>query len=719
MKMKTRRGLSMFVALLLVMSLLCGMTAAAETTDRGVRMYRGTFRYTGNKDTFYYYDSFFSLPGDAENEHLRTVSAAMAFSVLGTDPKDTVELMTDIGMEPDSIVMEDMVWGAPDTIGTVIAKKELGDMPLIAVAVRGSDYAAEWANNVTVGAEGDAEGFAASSEKVCDRIKAYLEANAVEEAKIWVCGYSRAGGVANLVGKAMNEDPAAFRTDKSNIYVYTYEAPRCSADSTVYPNIRNVYDVNDLVPHFYPEGWGLYLNGVAEKLGDPSDTMMAMYFSLAEDDYTKDIEERSKSDFLWQFEELLSSAVSRETYAASYQPYLSDLCDVCLSKSWDERQELIEYLKKVGELIKEYPKLGLIVWNLLDDPDTELCINQVSTMLSECMDAAREPGDTLFTDEEYARVKEAVRPLVTFMLTLADADLRHEETDERGKTKVYFLYHLVTLFANFEEFIQPHLNVNVFEKLKEKDSYYTAGVRISPGDVTIGEKRYTFNNNGWPLEDIVREAGFTEDDIAVWRCGYDIRLDTELTEITDPDIELYLKASGVLDKSMVMYSFYKATMTKTIGFRTYPVDPAVKLKDNLVSITIPKEIADRTPRLKMVRVDDYGSNVIDRFVQTDEAGDTRLVFNCMIPAVYASAYDGYRTTAALGEVDRDGSISAVDVTHIQRYLAEMEFFSGYQLRTGDIDGDGEVTTVDATWLQRGLAELDVPFVIGEDIKLAD
>ena len=303
MKSKLRRSAILFLSIILTAAMLFSVTASAATTltDRGIRLYRGTFNYTGNKDTFYYDDSYFDSPGDSENEHLRTFSAAMAFSVLGTSGEDTVELMTNIGMDTDSIVMEDMVKGTPGTIGTIIAKKELKGMPLIAVAIRGSDYAGEWANNVMAGAEGDASGFAAAAAKVSQRIQTYLDDNGIEKAKIWVVGYSRAGGVADLVGKAMNEDPKAFRTSADDIYVYTYEAPRCSADDTEYKNIYNIFDVNDLVPHFYPEGWGLHLNGVQVKVGDPSDTMMSKCFHVATEGYIKEIAERPKSAFFRHF----------------------------------------------------------------------------------------------------------------------------------------------------------------------------------------------------------------------------------------------------------------------------------------------------------------------------------------------------------------------------------------------------------------------------------
>ena len=50
-----------------------------------------------------------------------------------------------------------------DTIGMIMGAKEIAiegeDYILMPIAVRGGDYEAEWASNVTLGAEGEAEGF--------------------------------------------------------------------------------------------------------------------------------------------------------------------------------------------------------------------------------------------------------------------------------------------------------------------------------------------------------------------------------------------------------------------------------------------------------------------------------------------------------------------------------------------------------------------------------
>lgn len=68
----------------------------------------------------------------------------------------------------------------------------------------------------------------------------------------------------------------------------------------------------------------------------------------------------------------------------------------------------------------------------------------------------------------------------------------------------------------------------------------------------------------------------------------------------------------------------------------------------------------------------------------------------------------------LGDADGDGSVSIIDVTCIQRHLAELEVAS-YNEIAADADGDGLVTILDATGIQRYLAELPCNIGIGKVI----
>lgn len=462
MNRRTLRGFGRTLSLLLAAALLIGMTVTVSASDnRGLRLYHGAFSYDGTSDFFYYGDSYFSAPFEQENEHLRTMSAALAFSAASEPITAAAELMTDLGMDQQSIAVTE---SAPDQVGTVIAHKTIGDKALVALAIGG-----------------DTTDPAGSAAVISGRVQAYCQDHAVSSALFWLCGYDDAGEVAALLGDMMNESPALYHAEKDYIYVYGFAA-----------------------------------------------------------------------------------------------------------ESADEH------------------------------------------------------------------------------------DMRH-----------------------------------IFARLKDQDGFYTAGVRITPGDVVIGQTRYTFDENGWPLEDLALAAGFSEDDLAKWRDGYELRLNNVVTDLDDPEAELYYKAYAVLDKSMSIYRYDEVKMTKTVAFRTYPVDLPVKLKQNPICLTVPQNIANVCVRYAVVRIDDDGVEKLDPDVVFSDSGDARLWVNAAHPAVYITAIDDRRWSTH-ADVDRDKEITVMDATHIQRYLASMEDFDEYQRLVSDIDGDGYTTSIDAAWIIRYLVRINVP-----------
>ena len=69
----------------------------------------------------------------------------------------------------------------------------------------------------------------------------------------------------------------------------------------------------------------------------------------------------------------------------------------------------------------------------------------------------------------------------------------------------------------------------------------------------------------------------------------------------------------------------------------------------------------------------------------------------------------------LGDTDGDGSVSVMDATVIQRYLAEFTVENpDVVVLCGDLDGNG-LDIMDATRIQRYLAEFETPYAIGETI----
>ena len=486
MKKRLKGGVSAFLAVLLTAAILLGMTACGQSSSKDEKkeqsaagtaipdgVYQGTFRFTDIEDKFYYDDAYFNAPGDKVNEHLRTLSVILSLSAEGSNTEHTVDLMTQIGMDEQSIVAEEMVQGTPDTIGSIIGHKQFGDGALVAMAIRGKEYEGEWASNMLAGKSGDATGMEAPAKKLSERLKRYLEDNQIKNAKIWIAGYSRAGGAADLLGRYINEDLSAYHTTKDDIYVYTFEAPRCSADQKVYPNIHNVTDVNDAVVYMFPEGWGLYLNGVTEKIGDPTETLMTKYFDPGKENYISDYQERTKSLFMEQFEAFVGTASTRELYAASTEQYVSSLVKLYFSKNLVDRESIVSYLKKTGELIKEDPSLNVVLLSVFLDPTSSTSVNQVSDLVLRALASARASENPPITDPEYKEVEDSVVPIVSLLLTLADVDIDYTETDEQGKTVNLELFHIVTILVNMKELLAPHYSGALFDVVKKADSYYT------------------------------------------------------------------------------------------------------------------------------------------------------------------------------------------------------------------------------------------------------
>ena len=93
--------------------------------------------------------------------------------------------------------------------------------------------------------------------------------------------------------------------------------------------------------------------------------------------------------------------------------------------------------------------------------------------------------------------------------------------------------------------------------------------------------------------------------------------------------------------------------------------------------------------------------------------DSIAIDNYPIKAVLVPASDR-GVTVLLGDADESGEVSILDVTAIQRKLAEADV-SPFSEQAADVDGDGQVTIADVTAIQRYLAEMDVKEPIGRPV----
>ena len=133
-----------------------------------------------------------------------------------------------------------------------IAEKTIGDRTVIACAVCGGNYSAEWASNLEIGNTVRAMGFRDSSLIVKNAIERYLKEHPVSgKAALWITGFSRGAAVANITAADFTES-GIFDA----VYAYTFATPRTTKEPVRCENIFNIIQKEDVVPKIPLADWG-------------------------------------------------------------------------------------------------------------------------------------------------------------------------------------------------------------------------------------------------------------------------------------------------------------------------------------------------------------------------------------------------------------------------------------------------------------------------------
>ena len=255
-----------FVALVLVVC-SCFCFVACKKTNKtpksvSVSMEAGlTDEPTTYNYTFDYRDKYFLNSATEFNKDLALVSFG---AVLASQSKEDVnKFLSHLRFKK---VESSSYNSAPTTssIGFAIAQKKISGTTTVAVIVRGFDYDLEWTSNMTVGENGNHTGFDQSATVVYSALKNYIQSNNIDgELKLWIAGYSRGGAVANVLAqKILSKNEIS--TNKTNMFVYTFEAPRglSAQNAQKYENVFNIVNSCDLITHILPAEYDLYRCGI-------------------------------------------------------------------------------------------------------------------------------------------------------------------------------------------------------------------------------------------------------------------------------------------------------------------------------------------------------------------------------------------------------------------------------------------------------------------------
>ena len=397
--------------IILLLTILIPIFGNAESVQTGKFKYMPAFEEE-TEETYYYSDNYFQESGKTYNEHLMGMSFNLAistFEIRGSSYSKT--LLEELGFD-DFMAYDMLEKPTLNTIGMVIAHKKVNGKDLVAIAVRGEKYDSEWGNNFIVGESGNAKGFNDSSIKVIDGIKEYISMNNLENVKIWLVGYSRAGTISNLTGVYMNKHLWEFNTTADDLYIYTFEAPAASIDNTIYDNIYTIRSINDLIPNVYPEEWGFYTNGKVIDIGKTKKIMT--YKGLEEQEEYEEVE---LNEFYDQFFDWLASRLDRKIYAENLEEPISKLFDIYFSKSTEDREKLKNFfLEDVkGEVIANQDNFNTIksyVWSAMGH-NSDYLYHKIVDIIIDIVNGIRNNSNGLvLTDEEYNTIIDSLYPII-------------------------------------------------------------------------------------------------------------------------------------------------------------------------------------------------------------------------------------------------------------------------------------------------------------------
>lgn len=219
--------------------------------------------------SLYYSDSYFDKEASNYQPSLATCSLLLSLSAFQKEKEEpkAVSLLEDLGFENVKAYGYEEETDT-DSIAYVLSEKEVKGRTLLGILIRGSGYGSEWGGNVKVGNEEKVHlGFRIAADKVKEGIANYLSVNNIAgDVLLWGAGYSRAGGVLNLLmadfDKEANEKKSLFKgriaATKNDIYAYCFEPPRtveaekeeelATYRGEDYNNIFNIVNADDIVP---------------------------------------------------------------------------------------------------------------------------------------------------------------------------------------------------------------------------------------------------------------------------------------------------------------------------------------------------------------------------------------------------------------------------------------------------------------------------------------
>ena len=472
-------------------------------------------------DSYEYSDDYFAVESPGTHSALRTMSYALALAGFenaadgypnesGMANPKMRKLLSELGFD-DYQYWDEASEEDGHSMGTSIAHKSITvdtidgmeSKELIVVAPRNYNYMTEWLSNFNVGTTGDHAGFSESAELVYGRLRQYITNNGLSNYKVWMVGYSRGGAVIDLVAKKVNENLGSFDMEEEDLYAYTFGAPRASVTETMFSNIHDVKDGNDLLlGYVFPEQWGFYNTGVYEEIHpadltipetvinveDLKDFEKVVNLLINNDGVVEEVGEINGREFMDDFLEFaVGAGLTREYFDTAVKPALSRLMKVYQSRTLDKQSEALGFITDqsggmlgmlagnlfmdlmmtvpgdtLEEKLANYP-LYLDLVKVVDGEATETEVAEIADYLERYVGTYDKYTEPNVTEAEFNEIKASLPDLVVALGPIIVADAKYT-VQNYGENRS--LYYMSTLVANAKTLVIGHIPESIMPILK-------------------------------------------------------------------------------------------------------------------------------------------------------------------------------------------------------------------------------------------------------------
>ena len=808
MKSLMKKTLAVVLSVIMAGSVcVIGASAGSTELDTDSTYYNGAFYYcpsTGEIDpgaekveVYTYTDDYFKKSGRDFNEHLATLSFALATASVSstrepfTDDgyqnknRNAVAFMEDTGFSEISYNHDYTIKPTKDTMGVACAKKQIIEngkpYTLLVILPRSAGYEAEWGNNFVLGADGNAAGFDANAEKCLAFAKDYIAEKKISgDIKVWTTGYSRGGSVTNLIAAKLIDDPQDYLGDtvsltSDNLYAYTCGTPSAAdIDNNPrddrYAGIFNSYLQTELASAMAPIDMGFERYGTDRVLyrEENYDKMLA---NLAiSNDYIYSIYNTSINSKYFHPKRLCIADGSirliddensyipndpieylegvctylneitggRVEYARIYEQPLSDLITYYETLTREERVALMSSI--IGNDDSIYLAVSLYAYFMRTkcEGKIEFTASQIKQIITELAEIVKGAGQITDAGINAATIAKASVLLASCLILDADTvkeyaagylgNVLKESMTASGATQeeldsvtgtdaclslTHILSHLffgniwqsdavrplnpnneqirsaATLIGNAANLVVDHANEIIIAWLKTEDHYYDDYTNLTEAQQT-GYRRVYVNTSG------------------------DIAFNGNITDANGNVIALV--ENGVVKNSTDKWIGF--TNTDDGGFFRIPAD-----QDILIRLNTVKNAAVSVNIGEYELYDAKTTMLLDKTVNA-RATDTVII---SLPALSmnempsdteytVTVTPGGEDSNILGDADMDGTVDMIDVTWIQRHIAELITLSENALVLSDVDKDSSVTVLDVTAIQRYESMLKAPEGIAQPIN---